>query len=143
MAPFLWVMLGSALGGLLRFALIRLTLPINVVLPWSTLGINVLGSFAIGYFGTLTLAGGRFPASANLRLFIMVGICGGFTTFSSFSLETFDLLRGGAWGRALGNAGLSVVLCLLAVAAGHQLGQRGAGPAAYAVAETAEEELSG
>ncbi len=142
MAPFLWVTFGSALGGLLRYVVIRLTFPINASVPWSTMAINVLGSFLIGWFGTFTLAGGRYPASANLRLFVMVGVCGGFTTFSSFSLETFDLLRGGAWARALLNAGLSVLLCLGAVAAGHYVGQQGQ-PGAIAVAETAEEELSG
>jgi hypothetical protein len=61
--------------------------------------INVVGSFVIGYFGTLTLHSGRYPASDNVRLFVMVGICGGFTTFSSFSLQTFDLIRFAAWGR--------------------------------------------
>ena len=83
--------------------------------------INILGSFVIGFFGTLTLAYGRYPVSENIRLFVMVGLCGGFTTFSSFSLQTFDLLRGGAMGRALLNIFLSVVLCLCAVMLGHML----------------------
>ena len=134
-------MAGSALGGVLRFGLTRLTPSWNGNLPWSTIAINILGSFVIGYFGTLTLAGGRFAIPENIRLFVMVGICGGFTTFSSFSLQSFDLLRGGAWGRALLNIGLSVVLCLAAVALGHALGQRGTTTAA--VAQTADEELAG
>ncbi len=141
MIPFLWVALGSALGGLLRYTLMRLTVPINSTLPWTTIGINILGSFVIGFFGTLTQPESRFAASANMRLFVMVGVCGGFTTFSSFSLQTFDLLRSGALGRVLLNIGLSVALCLAAVAAGHRLAQAAA--PVRAVAETAEEELGG
>ena len=71
----------------------------------------------------------------------MVGICGGFTTFSSFSLQTFDLLRTGYWGRALANIVLSVVLCFVAVAAGHLLAQRAVN--LRAIAETKEEEFTG
>ncbi len=71
----------------------------------------------------------------------MVGLCGGFTTFSSFSLQTFDLLRTDAWGKAIANVLLSVVLCLLSVAAGHHLAQRGSDMTA--VAQTSLEELAG
>ncbi len=122
--PYLWVTVGSALGGLLRYALTRLTLVISADFPYGTILINVLGSFVIGYVGTLTLQSGRYAVSDNLRLFVMVGICGGFTTFSSFSLQTFDLLRNGAWGRAMANIVVSVVLCLAAVAAGHLIAQQ-------------------
>ena len=138
---YLWVTIGSALGGLLRYAITRLTLTYSISFPTGTILINVLGSFVIGYFGTLTLQNGRFPASDNLRLFVMVGICGGFTTFSSFSLQTFDLMRSGAWGRALANVLLSVVLCVAAVAAGHILAHRST--PAQAIAETAQEEYTG
>lgn len=141
MGPYFSVMLGSALGGLLRYTLIRLTLGWDAKLPLSTIGINILGCFVIGFFGTFTLQGGRHPASDTVRLFVMVGICGGFTTFSSFSLETFDLARGGAWFRALLNVLLSVALCFGSVALGHYLAQRGG--TAQAVAETQEEELAG
>jgi len=138
---YLWVTIGSALGGLLRYTLSRLTIPISHGVPWGTVIINVLGSFIIGYFGTLTLQTGRYPASDNLRLFVMVGICGGFTTFSSFSLQTFDLLRSGAWGKALANVVVSVVLCIAAVGAGHMLAHRSVPQ--VAIAETAEEEYTG
>ena len=139
--PYLWVTVGSALGGLLRYALTRMTLTMSAGFPYGTILINVVGSFVIGYFGTLTLQSGRYAASDNLRLFVMVGLCGGFTTFSSFSLQTFDLLRSGAWVRALANVVLSVTLCLAAVAAGHLLAQRSVANAA--IAQTAEEEYTG
>jgi CrcB protein len=109
--------------------------------PWDTVAINVLGSFVIGWFGTLTLHSGRYPVSANMRLFVMVGICGGFTTFSSFSLQTFDLLRTGSWWRAVINVTASVLLCLVGVALGHRLAYRSVPQ--VAVTETAEEEYTG
>ena len=120
----LYLAAGGALGTLARFGIGLLAAPISQSLPWGTILINILGSFVIGFVGTLTLAGGRYPLSENLRLFLMVGMCGGFTTFSSFSLQTFDLLRGGAPVRAMINITLSVVLCLCAVAAGHGLAAR-------------------
>jgi CrcB protein len=138
---YLWVAIGSALGGVLRYALSRVTIPISHGVPWGTVMINVLGSFVIGFFGTLTLQTGRYPASDNLRLFVMVGVCGGVTTFSSFSLQTFDLMRSGAWGKALANVVVSVVLCLAAVGAGHMLAHRAVPQ--EAIAGTAEEEYTG
>jgi fluoride exporter len=138
---YLWVTVGSALGGLLRYALTRMTLSMSADFPYGTILINILGSFVIGYFGTLTLQSGRYAASDNLRLFVMVGLCGGFTTFSSFSLQTFDLMRSGAWVRALANVVLSVTLCIAAVAAGHLLAHRAV--ASAAIAQTAEEEYTG
>jgi fluoride exporter len=138
---YLWVTIGSALGGLLRYAITRLTLTYSIGFPFGTILINVLGSFVLGYFGTLTLQSGRYAVGDNLRLFVMVGICGGFTTFSSFSLQTFDLLRSGAWGRALANVLLSVVLCVAAVAAGHLIAHRSV--PSEAIAETAREEYTG
>jgi CrcB protein len=138
---YLWVTIGSALGGLLRYAITRLTLSISSGVPFGTILINVLGSFVIGYFGTLTLQSGKYAVSDNGRLFVMVGICGGFTTFSSFSLQTFDLARSGAWGKALINIVLSVALCIAAVAAGHRLAQHSVSDTA--IAETAEEEFTG
>jgi CrcB protein len=113
------VMVGGALGTLARYVISVIALPISQNLPWGTIWINISGSFIIGLFGTLTLAHGRYPASENLRLFVMIGICGGFTTFSSFSLQTLDLMRNGAVMRAAANVVASVVLCVFAVAVGH------------------------
>lgn len=116
---YLGVAIGGAIGSVARawmtVAMIRLTGP---DFPWGTLLINVLGSFVIGFFGMMTMAGGRHPLPGDIRAFVMIGICGGFTTFSSFSLQTLDLMRDGRVGWALANIGLSVALCLLAVAAG-------------------------
>jgi CrcB protein len=115
----LFVVVGGAIGTLARYLVAMAAGPMSQSLPWGTIGINILGSFVIGFFGTFTLAHGRFPVSENARLFVMVGLCGGFTTFSSFSLQTLDLLRGGATARAAVNVVASVALCIAAVAVGH------------------------
>ena len=138
---YLWVTIGSAIGGLLRYALSRWTMDLSMKFPFGTVLINVLGSFVIGYFGTLTLQSGRYAVSDNVRLFVMVGVCGGFTTFSSFSLQTFDLLRSGHWGRALANVVVSVIVCLVAVAVGHRLAQRSVDQ--VAIVQTVDEEFTG
>jgi fluoride exporter len=113
------VVIGGAIGTFARYAVSVLALPISRELPWGTIIINVTGSFIIGFFGTLTLATGRYPVSENVRLFVMIGLCGGYTTFSSFSLQTLDLLRAGAVMRAAINIGASVLLCVAAVGVGH------------------------
>jgi CrcB protein len=87
------IMAGGALGTLARYLISVLAAPISGNLPWGTIIINITGSFIIGLFGTLTLAHGRFPVSENMRLFVMIGLCGGYTTFSSFSLQTLNLIR--------------------------------------------------
>ena len=138
----LWIALGGALGSAARYWIAQWALPISRSLPWGTILINVAGSFAIGLFGTLTLAHGRYPVPEAGRLFFMVGVCGGFTTFSSFSLQTLDLLRAGAPGRALLNVGASVLLCLGAVALGHAAGAGLHGGAAQGAQTEAEEEAS-
>ena len=132
---------GGAIGTLARYGIAQLMTPVSQSLPWGTIAINVAGSFLIGAFGTLTAAGGRHPAPESARLFVMVGICGGFTTFSSFSLQTFDLLRSGAPGRATMNVAVSVAVCLAAVAAGHYAAARFNGGAERAVAQADIEEL--
>ena len=121
---YAWVALGSALGGMARYWLVLATLPLfGPAFPWGTVLINILGSFVIGWFGALTLEAGRLSVHPDVRAFVMVGLCGGFTTFSSFSLQTLDLLWEGRVMPAMGNVALSVLLCLAAVAAGHALGR--------------------
>jgi CrcB protein len=127
---YVYVALGSALGGMARYGVALLVARLlGSGFPWGTILINVVGSFIISFFGTLTLAGGPLPATMGLRVFVMVGICGGFTTFSSFSLQTLELAQDDAWVAAFANVALSLVLCLAAVAAGHLLAVRIAFPA--------------
>jgi CrcB protein len=119
MAIYLWVALGGALGSAGRYWLSGIAAQaIGETFPWGTLLVNVTGSFIIGFFAVLTGPDGRVYASSAARQFVMVGICGGYTTFSSFSLQTLNLMNDGEWFRAGANIGLSVVLCLIAVWAG-------------------------
>lgn len=113
---YLWVALGSALGGVGRYWLSGLIArSIGEVFPWGTVFVNVTGSFVIGFVAFLTAADGRFIVHPDVRIFILVGLCGGYTTFSSFSLQTLMLLRDGDVVRAGLNIAGSVVLCLGAV----------------------------
>jgi CrcB protein len=122
MESYIWIAIGSALGGVARYwcsgATARL---IGETFPWGTLLVNVIGSFIIGFFATLTGPDGRVYAGTPARQFVMVGLCGGYTTFSSFSLQTLNLLNDGEWFRAGGNIGLSVLCCMVAVWLGHIL----------------------
>ena len=87
--------------------------------PLGTLVVNVTGSFVIGFFATITGVEGRWLVGPSGRNFFMTGICGGYTTFSSFSLQTLNLARENEWLYAGANAVLSLVLCLVAVWLGH------------------------
>jgi CrcB protein len=117
---YFYVALGSALGGIARFWLSGLVgQRVGEIFPWGTIVVNVTGSFVIGFFGTLTGPEGRLLVPSDARIFVMVGICGGYTTFSSFSLQTLNLGRDGEWLLAGGNVLFSVVLCLVAVWLGH------------------------
>ncbi len=120
MLTYFYIALGGAVGSVARAwttnVMVRM---VGANFPWGTILINVAGSFIIGFFGALTASDGRFQLHADARAFVMIGICGGFTTFSSFSLQTLDLIRDGKPGAAVANIGLSVLLCLLAVTAGY------------------------
>jgi len=123
MGLYFWIAIGSALGGMARYWFSGVAARLwGETFPWGTLLINVLGSFVIGFFGTLTGPDGRVFVGSTARQFVMVGICGGYTTFSSFSLQTLNLLNDGEWLRAGGYIGASVALCLVAVWAGYALG---------------------
>jgi CrcB protein len=121
---YLWIALGGALGSVARFACSSLVASsFGQGFPWGTLLVNVSGSFAIGLFATLTGPDGRYLVPGDLRQFVMIGICGGYTTFSSFSLQTLTLVQDGEMGRAGLNVVYSVVLCLTAVWLGHVAAQ--------------------
>jgi len=110
---YLWVALGGALGSVARYACSGLAVRwLGSGFPWGTLFVNVSGSFAIGLLAALVTSDGRPLLGSDARAFVMVGVLGGFTTFSSFSLETLNLARGGAIGAAGGNVALSFGLCL-------------------------------
>ncbi len=117
---YFWVMLGSALGGGARYWFSGLAAHhFGETFPWGTLIVNVSGSFVIGFFSTLTGPDGRVFVGSEGRQFVMIGLCGGYTTFSSFSLNTLNLVRDGEMALASANIGLSFLFCLLAVCAGH------------------------
>lgn len=107
----LCVGLGGFVGSVLRY-LVTL-LPYGAGFPVKTLAINVLGAFVLGLI--CALATRHVDASPQLMLMLKVGLCGGFTTFSTFALETSDLLQSGAWPAALAYAAASVVLSVAAV----------------------------
>jgi CrcB protein len=90
--------------------------------PWGTLIVNASGSFLIGLFAAVAEPGGRRYLAPAGRSFLMYGICGGYTTFSSFSLQTLDLIRSGDWLKAWANVFASVAVCLVAVWLGYVLG---------------------
>jgi CrcB protein len=117
---YLAIAFGSALGGTARYAISGLIAnQFGETFPWGTLLVNITGSFVIGFFSTLTGPDGRLFVGGTTRQFVMTGICGGYTTFSSFSLQTLNLMRGDEWAKAGGNVLGSVALCLFAVFFGH------------------------
>jgi CrcB protein len=122
MLLYLWLGLGGAIGTVARFWLDGVISTRYPAFPYGILTINVTGSFLIGLLFALIGPEGRWLVSPTVRTFFMVGICGGYTTFSSFSLNTLNLAREGQWLYAGANVVLSVVFCLLAVWLGFLLG---------------------
>ena len=117
---YLWIAIGGALGSIARYGcsgvVARLT---GGVFPYGTLVVNVSGAALIGFLAAMSLPEGRVLLPPSARLFTMTGICGGYTTFSTFSLETLNLLRDGEWVSAIANILFSVLLSLLAVWIGY------------------------
>jgi fluoride exporter len=122
---YLAVGTGAALGSVAR-VLVSLALLglLGYGFPFGTLTVNVLGSFVIGLYATLTEPDGRITAGPATRQFVLSGFCGGFTTFSIFSLETLLLVEQQRFALAGLNVGLSIVLWLLAVWLGYRIGAR-------------------
>jgi CrcB protein len=122
---YLWVAIGGALGSVGRFWLGGLVAArFGETFPLGTLFVNVTGSFLIGLIGALTVSEGRMDSQSRAIAvqLLMTGVCGGYTTFSSFSLQTLNLLRDREWLYAGGNIFLSIVLCMIAVWLGYLLG---------------------
>jgi CrcB protein len=125
MTAYLWIAIGGALGSVGRYWFSGVVAArFGETFPWGTLLVNVSGSFVIGLIAALAIPEGRLDPRSRLFAteFFMIGVCGGYTTFSSFSLQTLNLLRDGEWLQAGGNALLSVVLCMVAVWLGYLLG---------------------
>ncbi len=123
MLAYLWIAFGGALGSVARYWFSGLVArQFGETFPWGTLLVNVSGSLVIGFFAALTGPDGRWLVPAWFRQqFFMLGLCGGYTTFSSFSLQTLNLAEEGEWLYAGANIVLSVVCCLTAVWLGHLL----------------------
>jgi CrcB protein len=117
---YFWIGLGSALGGMARYwcsGVIARTF--GETFPWGTIIVNASGSLIIGFLATLMSPDGRLLVPPDARAFLTLGLCGGYTTFSSFSLQTLHLVRDGEWLWATANVLFSVILCLAAVWLGH------------------------
>ena len=120
MLTYFWIGLGSALGGMARYwcsGVIARTF--GETFPWGTIIVNASGSLIIGFLATLMSPDGRLLVPPDARVFLTIGLCGGYTTFSSFSLQTLHLVRDGEWLWATANVLFSVILCLAAVWLGH------------------------
>lgn len=118
---YVWIAAGAALGGMLRYFLSGVAARLaGETFPWGTLLVNVTGCLFIGFFASLAGPEGRLIVPSNVRLFVMTGFCGGYTTFSTFSYETLRLLQDSEWAYACWNIAASLLLCLAGVWAGYQ-----------------------
>jgi CrcB protein len=129
MLAYLWIAIGGALGSMARYFVggvvsEQFAQSQSQTFPWGTLVVNVTGSFVIGILGAVTAAEGRMTPQSRVfaTQLLITGVCGGYTTFSSFSLQTLRLLQDREWLYAGGNVLLSVALCMLAVWLGYLLG---------------------
>jgi CrcB protein len=122
---YLAVAAGGALGSLARWAVSLVAVrALGPAFPWGTLTVNALGSFLIGLYFTVTDPDGRYLVAPAARQFVLAGFCGGFTTFSAFSLETLLLVRQAQWTLAILYVVSSIALWLIGVWMGHAMGLR-------------------
>jgi CrcB protein len=120
MSTYVWIALGGALGSVARYATgVSVGRWLGNGFPWSTLLINVIGSFLIGAFAESFAL--QWDTSQSTRAFLVVGICGGYTTFSTFSLDIVTLLNRGEATLALAYVLASVVIGLAGLYAGLQV----------------------
>jgi len=125
MLAYLWIAIGGALGSVARYGIGGLVSnKFGGSFPWGTLVVNVSGSFVIGILGAITNPEGKMTPQSRVfaTQLLIIGVCGGYTTFSSFSLQTLTLLQHRQWLYAGGNVLLSVFLCMIAVWLGYLLG---------------------
>ena len=123
MVDYVLVMIGGALGTGARFWVSGFVADhVGEPFPLGTLVVNITGSFAIGLFAGFVDPEGSWLVSPRLREFFMIGVCGGYTTFSSFSIQTLNLVRDGDWFKAGVNTALSFIGCLAAVWLGRVVG---------------------
>lgn len=116
------IFIGGGLGSVARWLISSwIARSIGETFPWGTLLVNVSGSLVIGAVAALTGPEGRWLAPASFRQFFMIGVCGGYTTFSSFSIQTLLLLQDGQGAKAVANIVGSVLFCLLGVWLGHSI----------------------
>ncbi|MCF7823372.1 MAG: fluoride efflux transporter CrcB [Candidatus Marinimicrobia bacterium] len=116
MSKLVSVGLGGFVGAVSRYWLSGLVQKLSDRFPIGTLSVNLLGSFLLGLLATLFLE--RVIVNQELRLFVLIGLLGAFTTYSTFSLETLNLMRGGEWLFASVNIAANVLGTLIAVWAG-------------------------
>src|SRR6187551_715086 len=117
MMSYIWIAIGSAIGGAARYWCTGFAARLfGETFPWGTLLVNITGSLIIGFFATLTGPDGRIFVSSTTRQFVMIGLRGGYTTFSSFSLQTLNLVQDSEWLQAGGNivGGRALPVCCLA-----------------------------
>tara|TARA_B100001250_G_scaffold413949_1_gene449917 strand:- start:4901 stop:5287 length:387 start_codon:yes stop_codon:yes gene_type:complete len=118
---YLWIGLGSALGGMARHWCSIFVEKLTISsMPWGTILVNILGCFVIGCLSYLVSLDQK-PPPVDLNSFLLIGFCGGFTTFSAFSMQSFDLIKNGEWLNMFGNVAISVIICLIAVFLGYFL----------------------
>lgn len=109
MSNYLLVFLGGGLGSVCRYAIAHLMSGMKLQFPWATILANVLACFVLGALVALSM---KNKVSDGLFFFLMIGFCGGFSTFSTFTNETFQLFETAEYGRAFLNVGVSLLVCL-------------------------------
>lgn len=122
MEKYLLIGLGGGIGSISRYVVSRLVYhAAGESFPYGTLAVNIIGCFFIGLL--MSFMQERLAVNSNIRFLIVVGFLGGFTTFSSFSYETFELMRAGSVTAAFFNAAYNVVGCLAATWCGYMIGK--------------------
>lgn len=115
-----WVFLGGGLGSIVRYLMGDILKNYSTDFPWGTFVANVISCIVLGALVGLTM---KSELSMNQRLLFMTGFCGGFSTFSTFSAETFNLLQTGRWNIAVIYVLTSLILGVLAILLGIRIVQ--------------------